>query len=99
MVGRGNPFTQNYSTGNNSEANFSKERVNLEVETAEHLYHVSLEVFDHFRRHTRSYVKKLGGLQTILELSRRRTPKRNPTYTEDSILVGNLEELVNFSLQ
>ena len=77
----------------------SEEQVNPEVETTEHLYHVPLEVVDHFRRHTRYYVKKLGGLQTIPELPRKRDPRRAPTYTKYSILVGNLEELVNSSLQ
>ena len=57
------------------------------------------ELVNHLRRHTRSYVKKLGGFQTIPELQRKRAPKRVPTYTEDSILVGNLEDLVNISLQ
>ena len=99
MDGRGNSFTQNYSTGNNTETSFSEECVNPEVETAEHLYHVPLEVVDHFRIHTRSYVKNLGGLQTIPKFLRRGVTKRTPTYTEDSILVGNLEEFANFSLQ
>ena len=44
-------------------------------------------------------MKNLGGLQTTPKLLRNRAPKRLPTYTEDSILVGNLEELVNLSLQ
>ena len=44
-------------------------------------------------------MKNLGGLQTILELPRRQAPRRVPTYMEDSFLVGNLEELVNLSLQ
>ena len=103
MACRGNPFTQNYSTSNNFEASFSKkfipeERVNPEVETTEHLYLVPFVVVNHLRRHTRSYVKNLGGLQTIPELSRRRAPRRVPTYIEYSIFVGNLEELVNLSL-
>ena len=58
-----------------------------------------MEVVDHFRRYTMSYMKNLGGLQTIHELPRRGARQRAPTYMEDSILVGNLEELVNLSLQ
>ena len=54
---------------------------------------------DDLRRITREYAKKIGGLQTIPELPRRRAPIREPTYPEDLILVGNLEELVNLSLQ
>ena len=99
MADRGNLFTRNYSTGNKSETSFSKECVNPEFEAIEHLYQVPLEVVYHFKRHIRSYVNKLGGLQTIPDLPRRRAPKRVPTYTEDLILVGNLEELVNLSLQ
>ena len=44
-------------------------------------------------------MKKLGGLQIIPELPRRRAPRREPTYTKYLILVGNFEELVNFLLQ
>ena len=104
MAGRGNLFIRNYSTSAISETRFpkdfiSEERVNPEVEVTEKLYPVPFEVLNHLRRHTRSYVKNLRGLQTILELPRRRAPRRVPTYTEDSILVGNFEELVNFSLQ
>ena len=67
MAGRGNPFTRNYSTGDSSETRFHegfifKERVDLEVEVSECLYPVPFEVVNHLRRHTRSYVKKLGGL-------------------------------------
>ena len=67
MVGRGKSFTQNYSTSNNFEASFSKnfipeDRVNREVETTEHLYPIPFEVVNHLRRHTMSYVKKLGWL-------------------------------------
>ena len=104
MDGKGIPFTRNYSTSDSSKTNFpedfiSEERINPEVEVSEHLYPVSFEVVNHLRRHTRSYMKKLGGLKTILELLRTQAPRRVPTYTEDSILVGNLEELANLSLQ
>ena len=44
-------------------------------------------------------MKNLGGLKTIPKLLRRQASRRVPTYTEDSILVGNLEELVNLSIQ
>ena len=78
MDGIGNPFTQNYSNGDNSKTSFSKEQVNSE--TAKHIYQIPLEVVDHFRRYKRSYAKKLGGLQTIPELLIRGAPRRTPTY-------------------
>ena len=99
MVGRGNPFTRNYYTSDSSKTRFSEERLDPEVEVLEHLYPIPFEVVNHLRRHTRSYVKKLGELNTILELPRRKASKRVPTYTEDSILVGNLEGFMNFSIQ
>ena len=104
MDGRGNPFIRNYSTGDSSKTRFledfsSKERVNSEVEFPKQIYPVPFKVVNHLRRHTTSYVKNLGGLQKIHELLRKRAPIRVPTYTEDSILVGNSEELVKLSLQ
>ena len=39
------------------------------------------------------------GLKLILVLCRRKDPKKEVSYTRDSVLVGNLEELVDFSLQ
>ena len=89
MAGRGNLFSRNYSSSDNLETSFSEERVN--PKTTKHFYQVPFEVVNHFRRYTRSYVKKLRGLQTIPELPRRGASKRIPTCTEDSILVGNLE--------
>ena len=67
MVGRGNPFTRNYSTSDSSKTRFSEdfiseERLDPEVEVLEHPYQVPFEVVNHLRRHTRSYVKNLGGL-------------------------------------
>ena len=51
------------------------------------------------RIHTRSYVNKLGGIKTIYALPRRQASEKVPSYTEDSILVENLEELVDVSIQ
>ena len=88
MAGRGNPFTRNYSISDSSETRFPKdfifeERVGSNEEGPERLYHVPLEVVNQLRRHTMSYVKKLGGLKTIPELPRRQASRRVPTYTED----------------
>ena len=44
-------------------------------------------------------MKNIGGLQTIPKLPRRGASKKTPTYTKDLVLVGNLEESVNLSLQ
>ena len=52
-----------------------------------------------FRRHTRSYVKKLGGLKVIPVLPRRKSSKKVASYTKDSNLGENLEELVDLSIQ
>ena len=96
MVGRRNPFTRNYFVGDISKTRFledfiSEARVESKVESIEHLYPVPFKLVNHLRRHTRSYVKNIGRLKPILELLRRRTPRSIPTYTEDSILVRNLE--------
>ena len=45
------------------------------------------------------YVKKIGGLKVIPVLPRRQHPKKPISYTQDSILVENLEELVDLSIQ
>ena len=52
------------------------------------MYVVPFEEVDLFRRHTRSYIKKL-----------RQASKKVASYTKDSILVENLEELVDLSIQ
>ena len=45
------------------------------------MYDVLLEEVDHFQRHTRSYVKKIGGLEAIPALPIRRAPKKAISYT------------------
>ena len=69
MAGRGNPFPQNYSTSDNFESNLFP---NLKPEeNREHLFSVNNEVFNDLRRHTRAYVKRIGGLPTIPDLPQR----------------------------
>ena len=46
------------------------------------------------RRHTRAYVKKIGGLPIIAKLPRREYKKKDRPEAEDSVLVGDWEELV-----
>ena len=54
------------------------------------MYAVPFEEVDQFRRHTRSYIKKLGGLKVIHALPRRKAYRKIASYTKDSILVKNL---------
>ena len=51
------------------------------------------------RRHTREYVKNIGGLPIIPDLPRREYKRRDRPILEDSVLVGYLEELVETALQ
>ena len=51
------------------------------------------------RRHTRAYVKSIGGLPIIPDLPRREYKKKDRPIVEDSVLVGDLEELVEVALQ
>ena len=75
MDGIGNPFTRNYSIGDTYETKSSKdfileeeERVGSEEEGSEHLYVVLFEEVNHLRRHTKFYVKMIGGLKAIPKL-------------------------------
>ena len=57
------------------------------------------EVVDDLRRITRAYVKTIGGLPIIPILPRREYQKKDRPQLEDSVLVEDLEELVEISLQ
>ena len=65
----------------------------------ENLYSVDNEVVNNLRRHTRAYVKKIGGFSIIPELPRREYKRKDRPILEDSVLVGYWEELVETSLQ
>ena len=86
MVGRGNPFSREYSTGNSSESSGFHNPI---LEEREHLYSVGNELVNDLRRHTRAYVKKIGGLPIIPELPRREYKKKDHPVAEDSVLVGD----------
>ena len=88
MAGRGNPFSQDYSTGNSSEGSVLHNPI-LEEEGRKHLYSVDNEVVNNLRRHTRAYVKKIGGLPIIPELPRREYKRKDHPILEDSVLVGD----------
>ena len=65
----------------------------------EHLYSVDNEVVDDLRRITREYVNKIEGLPIILVLPIREYQKKDFPKLEDSVLVEDLEELVEAALQ
>ena len=64
----------------------------------EHLYSVDNEVVDDLRRFTRAYAKNIGGLPIIPILPRREYQKKYCPQLEDSVLVEDLEELVEAAL-
>ena len=65
MVGRGNPFPQNYSTSDSFEISFP--HPNTE-ENREHFFVVNNQLVNDLRRHTWAYVKSIGGLPIIPDL-------------------------------
>ena len=70
MASRGNPFSRDHSTGNSSGSSLFSDPI-PEEEGRENLYSVDNEVVNNLRRHTRAYVKKIGGFPIIPELPRR----------------------------
>ena len=64
-----------------------------------YLYPINNEVVDDLRIITRAYVKNIGGLPIISVLPRREYQKKDCPQSEDSVLVEDLEELVQVSLQ
>ena len=89
MAGQGNPFSREFSTGDSSER--SGFHNPTPEENREHLYAVGNELVNNLRRHTRAYVKKIGGLPIIPELPRREYKKKDRPVAEDSMLVGDWE--------
>ena len=51
------------------------------------------------RRHPWDYVKSIGGLPIIPDLPQREYKKKEHPILEDSVLVGDWEELVEVALQ
>ena len=104
MVGRGNLFPQVHSTNDSFEGNFPKRpspkgKVKPQSDNTKYLYPISNEVVRHLRRIKRSYAKNLGGLPNIPTLPRRQVHNKERPYLEDSLLVGDFEELVDLTLQ
>ena len=82
MDGRGNPFSRDYSTGNSSESSGIHNPI-PEERGREHLFSVNNEVVNNLRRHTRAYVKKIGGFPIIPELPRREYKRKDHPIVED----------------
>ena len=57
MANRGNPFSQDYSTGDSFESSLFPNPT-PEEKGKEHLYSVDNKVVDNLRRFTRDYVKR-----------------------------------------
>ena len=64
MVGRGNLFSRDYSTGDSSKRILFPNPI-PEEKGKEHLYSVDNEVVNDLRIHTRAYVKNIGGLPIV----------------------------------
>ena len=97
MAGRGNPFPRSYSTSDSFESSLFP-NPNTE-ENRENLFSMENQVVNDMIRHTWSYVKSIGGLPTIPNLPRREYKEKDRLILEDSVLVGDLEELVETTLQ
>ena len=98
MAGRGSSIPRNYSTGDSYESSLFHKSTPEDKEKG-YLYPVDNEVVDDLRRITRAYAKKIGGLPIISVLPRREYQKKDRPKLEDSVLVEDLEELVEASLQ
>ena len=70
MAGQGNPFSQDYSTGDSSKNSLFPNPI-PEEKGKEFLYPIDNEVVDDLRRITRAYAKNIGGLPIIPTLPRR----------------------------
>ena len=63
------------------------------------MYSVDNKVVNDLRRHNRAYMKNIGGLPIIPKFPRREYKRKDCPILEDSMLVGDLEELVETTLQ
>ena len=97
MAGLGNLFSRDYLTGDNSKSSLFPNPI-PEEKGRQHFYSVDNEVVNDLRRHTRAYLKKIGGLPIIPDLPRREYKNKDRHVLEDSMLVGDLEELVEIAL-
>ena len=98
MAGRGNLFSQDYSTSDSSESSLFPNPI-PEEKDKENLYAVNNEVVNDMRIHTRAYVKNIRGLLIIHVLPKREYRKKDHPILEDAVLVEDFEELVETTLQ
>ena len=97
MAGRRNPFPRSYFTGDSFESSLFPDP-NTE-ENRERLFVMDNQVVNDLRRHTWAYVKSIGELPIIPDLPWREYKKKERPILEDSVLVGDWEELVEVALQ
>ena len=81
MASRENPFSRDYSTDDSSESSLFPNPI-PEEKGKEHLYFVENEVVNDLRRHTRAYVKNIGGLPIIPEFPRREYKRKDHPILE-----------------
>ena len=98
MAGRGSSLPQNHSTSDSSESNLFHKPTPEDKEKG-YLYPIDNEVLDDLRIITREYAKNIGGLPIISILRRREYQKKDRPQLEDSVLVEDLEEMVEAALQ
>ena len=96
MAGRENPFPRSNSTNDSFESSLFPDPNTKE--NRENLFVVNNQVVNDLRRHEWAYVKSIGGLPTIPDLPRREYKKKDCPVLEDSVLVGDWEELVETTL-
>ena len=96
MAVRGNTFPRNNSTSDSFESSLFP-GPNTE-ENRKHFFSVDNQVVNDLRRHTQAYVKSIGGLPIIPDFPRREYKRKDRPILEDSVLVGDLEELVEVAL-
>ena len=70
MAGRGNSFSRDYSTRDNSETSLPQKPTSKEKGKG-YLYPIDNKVVEYLRRITREYAKMIGGLPIIPVLPRR----------------------------
>ena len=98
MASRGSPLPRNHSTGDSFESSLFHKPTPEDKEKG-YMYIVDDQVVDDLRRITMAYAKNIGGLLIIFVLPRREYQKKDRPQLEDSVLVEDLEELVEASLQ
>ena len=84
MAGRGNLFSRDYSTSDSSESSLFLNPI-PEEKGKEHLYFVNNRVLIDITRHTRAYVKNIGGLPIIHVLPRREYKKQDHPILERNV--------------